>query len=930
MPTGTPYNSFIPPYKIRVDDFGSVSNAEETPLLHLLTHTHSDHINGLSAKSFGFNVVCSYDAKEMLLKHEVYAERELQTLELRAEKKRTYSHLKIDPMVHPDGQYYNGSRDLLRPLPLNTPTQFELDANESVTITLLDANHCPGAVMFLVEGERGAVLHTGDFRAEPWFLESITRNPILQPYLSPTLSSLEGHGGNNAAPSVLSRILEVIYLDTASVMSILNVPTKACATAGLIDLMKLVPSSTYFFINSWTWGYEDVLKAIAREFQTKIHVDRYKHNIYQHISDSFLRLLTTLDEASTRFHACERFHRCRFVEADDDDAFHRKTISKEGKHVVYINPVNMDAEKWAAYCKKTKDLLLSGGKVNNLLVPLSRHSPLPELQAFVKLFRPKKVVPNTLDPRLLNLDWACIDSMFSSCVHPSAQKEVADACSFSERLSISPKDRLTAHVQKDGDVALKNLVGDSAHKIAEHWADKANILNKLSVVRSFVGDEENAMIDKLLGITKPRAQHQFGAPSDPPQNQYADKGKGRQMTLSRYHDGDSEDNSDNSSDERGRTADFLFGGQAGINIYDKENSWLSSEASQEGSEFHDNADGLNEVVPAKWRPEPVRDGAWRVNRMTPESSPIHRHKNALNSPPSTSASLHRNLPQKPVGVPSTSRHARTPKAARSEPNLANAKSGRSLASPICLVSSSPDTPSNLKSRINLLPHPSSNRIHQAAGEDIPRSRAETSAQASSSKPSTLKRKATISFEAFLNPDWRPVPEASFSYSSPWTKRTKLEMGLSTTDLYSEQEVIKDLVTTSPKRQFGLRQSHSTIPYIPSEREQLQRERIQTSDDLAMLYPDRVQPSYLVRRSRQLARLDRKQQVLEGDMAARLNPSPSTPSRRPLVSAATVPAFDLVKVDGVRIGRQLAEKIRDDRANERRVKIPALQCTGSQL
>lgn len=168
MPTGTPYNSFIPPYKIRVDDFGSVSNAEETPLLHLLTHTHSDHINGLSAKSFGFNVVCSHDAKEMLLRHEVYAERELQTLELRAEKKRTYSHLKIDPMVHPDGQYYNGSRDLLvcllvlytthiltlnfdqRPLPLNTPTQFELDANESVTITLLDANHCPGAVMYAV------------------------------------------------------------------------------------------------------------------------------------------------------------------------------------------------------------------------------------------------------------------------------------------------------------------------------------------------------------------------------------------------------------------------------------------------------------------------------------------------------------------------------------------------------------------------------------------------------------------------------------------------------------------------------------------------------------------------------------------------------------------------------------------------------------
>lgn len=33
----------------------------------------------------------------------------------------------------------------------------------------------------------------------------------------------------------------------------------------------------------------------------------------------------------------------------------------------------MDAEKWAAYCKKTKDLLLSGGKVNNLVGDLSTH-----------------------------------------------------------------------------------------------------------------------------------------------------------------------------------------------------------------------------------------------------------------------------------------------------------------------------------------------------------------------------------------------------------------------------------------------------------------------------------------------------------------------------------------------------------------------------
>lgn len=34
----------------------------------------------------------------------------------------------------------------------------------SVTVTFLDANHCVGAVMVLIEGYMGCVLYTGDIR----------------------------------------------------------------------------------------------------------------------------------------------------------------------------------------------------------------------------------------------------------------------------------------------------------------------------------------------------------------------------------------------------------------------------------------------------------------------------------------------------------------------------------------------------------------------------------------------------------------------------------------------------------------------------------------------------------------------------------------------------------------------------------------------
>src|ERR1700722_7674763 len=34
--------------------------------------------------------------------------------------------------------------------------------------------------------------------------------------------------------------------------------------------MAQFPCDTYFFINCWTWGYEDILKATAREFNSTV------------------------------------------------------------------------------------------------------------------------------------------------------------------------------------------------------------------------------------------------------------------------------------------------------------------------------------------------------------------------------------------------------------------------------------------------------------------------------------------------------------------------------------------------------------------------------------------------------------------------------------------------------------------------------------
>lgn len=79
-------------------------------------------------------------------------------------------------------QTYKHLRKLLKPIPLETPTDIELVPGRSIRVTLLDANHCVGACMFLIEGDGKAILYTGDIRAEPWWVNALTRNPVMLPY----------------------------------------------------------------------------------------------------------------------------------------------------------------------------------------------------------------------------------------------------------------------------------------------------------------------------------------------------------------------------------------------------------------------------------------------------------------------------------------------------------------------------------------------------------------------------------------------------------------------------------------------------------------------------------------------------------------------------------------------------------------------------
>ena len=137
-----------------------------------------------------------------------------------------------------------------KPLPLDTPVVLALTPDKHIQVTLFDANHCPGSVMFceyhqrpislsltgqVFEGDGKAVLYTGDTRSEPWFVNSLLRNPCLIRYC----------GG--------IKTLDKIYLDTSFLE---NVPfqTKAEGIQELLRKVAEYPEGTVFHFQAWTYG----------------------------------------------------------------------------------------------------------------------------------------------------------------------------------------------------------------------------------------------------------------------------------------------------------------------------------------------------------------------------------------------------------------------------------------------------------------------------------------------------------------------------------------------------------------------------------------------------------------------------------------------------------------------------------------------------
>ncbi|KAI5843903.1 hypothetical protein DFP73DRAFT_69270 [Morchella snyderi] len=296
---------------IRIDYFRQSKELNaRAPLACFLTHIHSDHIQGLESFYGGPFIHCSAATKELLLRLE----------------RRAHRWNLAKGVLESRRCQYMEKKNKLKVIPMETPTVIELDSERSIRVTMFDANHCPGAVMFLIEGDGKAVLYTGDVRAELWWVDYLARHPLLIPYTTGI------------------KRLDKIYLDTTFIDQKIKNQVFSPKREGIRELIETIgkyPSDTIFHLNTWTFGYEDVWVALAAAFNTQIHLSKYHFRLFSFISapevypsGPYLRgykfgnanvkgCLTTNPEV--RFHSCERKSGCMGLEGK--------------KNVVWITPV---------------------------------------------------------------------------------------------------------------------------------------------------------------------------------------------------------------------------------------------------------------------------------------------------------------------------------------------------------------------------------------------------------------------------------------------------------------------------------------------------------------------------------------------------------------------------------------------------------------
>ena len=163
----------------------------------------------------------------------------------------------------------------------------------------------------------------------------------------------------------------------------------------------------------------------------------------------------------------------------------------------------------------------------------------------MNLFRPKLVVPNSLNRELGNLDWACMPRMFGACMAEGGEAAIR-ADMRRANVNMDGLEYVAPTVAIDAveavDVEVENLVGEGAEEVARRWSGGGDAIT--CALFGAADTREQRMVAQMAKFLGQRGAQRLAAHLNASQ-------------MARGHDNEDSEGEDD-AETRGQVADAFF------------------------------------------------------------------------------------------------------------------------------------------------------------------------------------------------------------------------------------------------------------------------------------------------------------------------------------------------------------------------------------
>ena len=274
---------------------------------------------------------------------------------------------------------------------------------EGVSVTALDAGHCPGSLMLLfVHPDGHRALHTGDCRAsEPVIRaarEAALAVAVPTPGPAPTVAPSAATSATPTAPiattSAASAAVDVLYLDTTYAQPRWTFPPQPAALemlAAIVSAELAREPATLFVVGSYQLGKEKAISAVARAAGGRALVPSRRALTLRLCGLWDDAIHTEADSPDVRVHVSP-------MSGMGADAHSQMLSTLRGhggryKAIVTIRPTGWSFTKSMRDGASCKPWAENEGSTRLFGVPYSEHSSYEELHALVSALRPRTLVP---------------------------------------------------------------------------------------------------------------------------------------------------------------------------------------------------------------------------------------------------------------------------------------------------------------------------------------------------------------------------------------------------------------------------------------------------------------------------------------------------------------------------------------------------------